>query len=327
MFYAARFVCDKWRAKHFRGHVIIRPMTRFHEQDVTVIDRHTGLMWPRDAAACEFPLTWNEALDMVRSWNLSRQFGYDDWKLPNRRELFSLVSHDTINPCLAQGHPFVNVFSGYYWTSTTCRRLPDQAWYIHMGGARVFKGMKYGSYMVWPVRVAHEATRMVRSTGQTQCYDDHGVVIECRGTGQDGEYRYGINTLAARFSEEGDIIHDQSTGLTWLKDANHFGAPTHWRNALDLLKDMNHKDQPEQAAWRMPTILEFDSLLDLGEHSPALPAGHPFVNVRNHYWSATTSRYDAGYAWALYMQDGILGVGYKTLPEFHLWPVKGGAGA
>jgi hypothetical protein len=30
----------------------------------------------------------------------------------------------------------------------SCARLPNQAWYIHLGGARVFKGMKHGSYMV-----------------------------------------------------------------------------------------------------------------------------------------------------------------------------------
>lgn len=170
-------------------------MTRFFIQDGAVIDRHTGLMWPRDAASCEFPQSWREALDLVRAWNVARQWGHGDWKLPNRRELFSLVSHDTINPCLVQGHPFINVFPGYYWTSTSCARLPDQAWYIHLGGARVFKGMKYGSYMTWPVRVAYVIAGAVRQTGQRQCYDERGMAVACRGTGQDGEYHAGLKSL------------------------------------------------------------------------------------------------------------------------------------
>jgi len=66
------------------------------------------------------------------------------------------------------GHPFTNIFTGYYWTSSSCARLPNQAWYIHLGGARVFKGMKYGSYMVWPVRIAENHNNsQVFQTGQS----------------------------------------------------------------------------------------------------------------------------------------------------------------
>lgn len=283
-------------------------------------------MWPRDAASCEFPLSWREALDHVRAWNVTRQLGYGDWKLPNRRELFSMVSHDAINPCLVQGHPFINVFPGYYWTSTSCARLPDQAWYIHLGGARVFKGMKHGSYMTWPVRVAHAIAGAVRQTGQRQCYDEKGIAVDCRGTGQDGEYHAALKSPGPRYAQNGNTVYDRDSGLTWSKNANHFGAMTDWHAARDLVREINRKGQWGYDDWRMPTILELESLIDLGEHSPALSTGHPFIDVRDHYWSSTTSRYDTGYAWALYLQDGILGVGHKPLAEFHLWPVRGSAG-
>jgi hypothetical protein len=48
-------------------------------------------------------------------------------------------------------HPFDNVFTGYCWTADSCCRLPDQAWYVHLGGGRVHRGMKHGSCLVWPV--------------------------------------------------------------------------------------------------------------------------------------------------------------------------------
>jgi hypothetical protein len=51
-----------------------------------------------------------------------------------------------------------------------------------------------------------------------------------------------------------------------------------------------------------------------------------FINVQNFYWSSTTSMYETRYAWALYMRDGAVGVGFKSLSEFYLWPVRNNPG-
>ena len=61
--------------------------------------------------------------------------------MPARSELFGLVSHARINPALQREVPFENVFPGYYWTRSTCSRWEDQAWHLHLGGAREFRGM------------------------------------------------------------------------------------------------------------------------------------------------------------------------------------------
>lgn len=44
--------------------------------------------------------------------------------------------------------------------------------------------------------------------------------------------------------------------------------------------------------WRMPNIRELESLVDLCADSPALAPDHPFGNVREVYWSSTTSVYE-----------------------------------
>jgi hypothetical protein len=297
-------------------------MSRFLEQNQVVLDRQTGLMWTRDASLSDFSLTWNEALQFVKELNRSQFSGYGDWKLPNRRELFSLMSHETINPSLPPAHPFVQVFTGYYWTSTSCARLPSQAWYVHLGGARVFKGRKQDSYMVWPVRIAEQVDTAVFQTGQHRCYDGNGAEIGCRNTGQDGEYQAGRQPDASRFRAEADGIHDLATGLTWVRDANINKDMLDWQSAGEAIELINREGRYIYPDWRLPTIAELESLTDLGRHSPALPAGNPFINVEDFYWSATTSRYDSRYAWALYMKDGAVGVGYKPLPEFYLWPVR-----
>lgn len=298
-------------------------MNRFRLEKETVIDQQTGLMWARNASLAEFPLSWREALDWVRELNQSHLYGYQDWKIPNRRELFSLMSHTRINPSLPKDHPFIDVFTGYYWTSSTCARLPDQAWYIHLGGARVFKGMKYGSYMVWPVRKAEtpDKSRLFQ-TGQRLCFDEKGHRIDCDGTGQDGEIQAGLGFSPDRFTENNQTVDDKNTGLVWLQDANAHKTTMDWDSAFERIARMNSEMAYGFDDWRVPTIIELESLIDLSRHSPALPENCLFKEVQEFYWSSTTSQYDTSYAWVLYMKDGAVGVGHKPLSEFYLWPVR-----
>ncbi len=301
-------------------------MSRFLADNETVIDVQTGLMWTKDASMFNFPLSWDEAFTAIKECNRSGLYGYKDWKLPNRKELFSLICHDAINPCLSPPHPFRNVFAGYYWTSTSCARLPNQAWYIHLGGARVFKGMKYGSYMVWAVRRVTEHpyhNRVFHQTGQRKCFNAEGDSIGCYRTGQDGEYQSGLSKDGQRFIENANFIMDQATDLTWLKNANIAGETLDWNSALDFVRQMNRKREYGYSDWRVPGIVELESLTDMGQHSPALPVDHLFMDGQDFYWSSTTSMYDTNYAWVLYLIDGAVGVGYKTLSEFFLWPVRG----
>jgi len=297
-------------------------MQRFVLQDGAVKDNQTGLVWARDASISEFPLSWKEAFDFIGELNRSLFLSFDDWKLPNRRELFSLVSHQFINPCLPSGHPFLNILYTYYWTSTTCDRLPGQAWYIHFGGARVFKGLKDVSYMVWPVRAPGGSK--IFETGQTRCYGPNGDFAPCVGSGQDGEMKSGERLRQPRFSDKGHTVMDMATGLSWTKNADCASSVLDWESAFQIVRQMNREEKFGFKDWRMPGITELESIVDMGRHSPALPDGHPFSDVRDFYWSSTTSEYDTDYAWALYLRDGGLGVGYKTSPDFHLWAVRGG---
>ena len=100
------------------------------------------------AEGCQFGgiSTYMERIiGVYRQYQSTEVFGYSDGKLPTKKQLFSLVSHRQVNPALTKDHPFMNVFNGYYWTSTEVARYPLQAWYVHFGGGRVFKGMKHGS--------------------------------------------------------------------------------------------------------------------------------------------------------------------------------------
>ena len=102
----------------------------FHDNgDGTVTDRSTGLMWSKADSA--IGMNWRDALAWVQARNKEKLLGYDDWRLPNAKELQSIVDYTrapqatdparrgpAIDPIfqiskLADGeYPF-------FWTSTT----------------------------------------------------------------------------------------------------------------------------------------------------------------------------------------------------------------
>ena len=280
-------------ASHAKSN-LLHPERRFQVDDHTVKDELNGAVWSRNANPAEFPLTWNEALAYAAKMCARNAHGYNVWRLPTRNLLFSLVSHQHVNPALPASHPFENIFTGYYWTEDSCFRLPDQAWYVHLGGGRVHRGMKHGSYMVWPVSLDNlKATAPVRNQKN-------------------------------RFIAGDTSVNDVRTGLIWSKDANPAGRPLSWQEALSMVQTYNRRKLGGRHDWRLPNIRELESLVDLGAHSPALPTDHPFVNVQDSYWSSTTSVYETRYAWTLYSRDGIVGVGFKPGDDFFLWPVCNG---
>ena len=116
----------------------------------TVLDNLTGLMWTLNANIISGQTNWDGAVDFCRTLNYA---GYSDWRLPNRREMLSLIDDGQTNsPVLPAGHPFTNVQSATYWTSTTYGLGTSRAW-----GVSVLNGysdffQKTSFYYVWPVR-------------------------------------------------------------------------------------------------------------------------------------------------------------------------------
>jgi len=292
------------------------PETRFEVQDDAVLDRLTGLIWLRDANPAGFPLQWEEALAFIREMNREQRRGFNDWRMPNRRELRSLMSYQTRLPALPEGHPFENVFSGWYWSSTTAAIFPTHAWYVHMEGARMFYGHKEQFFLIWPVR---GTSTVLAATGQSECFDTQGNRIPCSGTGQDGEYRQGIAWPEPRFEIQNDTVIDHLTGLIWMRKAELTGLDVTWEDALASVANLRDSSG---VPWRLPSINELESLVDASTHSPALPDGHPFTEVAQGYWSSTTSMFEPDWAWALYLGKGATGVGQKWGPHFRVWAVR-----
>jgi hypothetical protein len=135
-----------------------------------VYDGLTDLTWARDANLPNGATTWKGALDYVDTLNAGGLCGRTDWRLPNRKELFSLVDFSRYNPALQAGHPFVNVQSNYYWSGTSYAGNTVSAWIVNMWDGGVYVLNKSGNYYVWPVRagqVGSEAEDAVAVPGMS----------------------------------------------------------------------------------------------------------------------------------------------------------------
>ncbi len=95
----------------------------------TVTDRATGLMWMQ--ADSGTGMNWQDALAWAQTKNAANHLGYSDWRLPNAKELQSLLDYtrspDTTGSAAIDPLFNVSTFTGelcsteypWYWASTT----------------------------------------------------------------------------------------------------------------------------------------------------------------------------------------------------------------
>lgn len=178
------------------------------------------------------------------------------------------------------------------------------------------------------------------STGQTTCSNSAGTVIPCVGTGQDGDFQFG---LAASYTDNGDgTITDNRTGLEWEKLSDdgsiHDKDTTYsWSNAFSLkIATLNGGGFAGHSDWRLPNILELESLRNFGTFNPSI---HAVFNTgctlgcsvtscsctrADGYWTSTTQQNDLSDAWVLGFGAGGA-VGHPKTDVYSVRAVRGGS--
>lgn len=135
-----------------KGYPLTPP--RFTDNDDgTITDNATGLMWAKDGNAAGGnngnPITWPNALTYAHDLTFAE---HSDWRLPNINELLSIAdyveSYPIIDPI------FTNTDTSLHWSSTTYKAYTANAWAYNFAYGDVEKSDKGAEYRIRLVRDA-----------------------------------------------------------------------------------------------------------------------------------------------------------------------------
>ena len=123
---------------------------------------------------------------------------------------------------------------------------------------------------------------------------------------------------------DGAAVLDQETGLVWEQSPST--ALKVWGKAQVLCTQLVTGGR---GGWRLPTVQELGSLVDLSVPGFSLPAGHPFANIQPFlYWSATTTASVPGGAWFVRFDNRTdYANNISQNATLQVWCVRGGRGA
>jgi hypothetical protein len=299
--------------------------TRFTDnQDGTITDTLTGLIWLKDAG-CLGSALWSDRLTVVNqlasgACGLTDGSADGDWRMPNLTELESLIDVPASSPALPTNHPFLNVSGGIYWTSTSYYGGvggSDKAWTIRFSDGRYMNdtasNVKLTSMnVIWTVKGTGGGAIKLQATGFHVPY----------AAGDDSTVQAGVPLIFPRFIDHGDgTIIDTMTGLVWLKQADCIRGS--WSDALTAVNSLaggqcGLSDGSTAGQWRMPNRNELLSLSDRAQTNMAqyldytyrnkdgsVSQGPIFTNYieAKYYWTSTTDATDPSEAWTVYSCD------------------------
>ena len=198
------------------------PDPRFTDNgDGTVTDLLTGLMWLRHATCLGYD-TWAAGFGKVGTLNDSPgtlscsgyTAAYTDWRVPNIRELASLIDRSqpftSPDSVLPEGHPFLEAVSDskFYMSSSSNAATPSlRNWSLGLRFGNIIHASKTEKQYIWPVRGASSSPLPplrgdLNDDGTTDLADAViALQVEC------GIYN-GVSVTT-----DGDVDHDGKIGL------------------------------------------------------------------------------------------------------------------
>ncbi len=137
------------------------PATQFTDHgDGTVTDNKTGLMWKKcvegqDLLTCSgsaASYNWKDALEQAQTVNGSGFAGYTDWRVPNIKELASIVEEQCYAPAINLAvFPNTDQYA-WFWSASPYAYNGDLAWSVFFRNGYVSYYPKSNGYQVRLVR-------------------------------------------------------------------------------------------------------------------------------------------------------------------------------
>jgi hypothetical protein len=294
-------------------------------QDGTVTDHLTGLIWLKDAG-CLGSALWSNGLAAVNqlasgACGLTDGSSAGQWRMPNLVELESLIDVSASSSALPANHPFLEVSNGIYWSSTSYyggETGSPKAWTIRFSDGRYMNDTDSNvkttsSNAVWAVKGTGSGGAIkLQSTGFYIPY----------ATGDDGSIQSGVPLTSPRFIDnKNGTVTDTMTGLLWLKQADCISGQ--WSDAIAAVNSLasGHcglTDGSSAGSWRMPNRNELQSLSDRAQTNMAEYVNYTYLNKDNsvyqapiftnyiesqYYWTSSTDAADTSEAWTVFSCD------------------------
>ena len=234
----------------------------------TVFDTVTGLMWERITRDSEVA-SLSAATAICQALGTG---GFDDWRVPTRPELLSIVDYSLDLPKMS-AVTFEQPYGYLVWTETPYATGKNAVWLVDFG---------YGSTLHYEDLTEDGGPPSV--VPRLRCV--RTVNAPC--------------TADPRFVRSGAVVEDRITGLEWEAAG---AAPRGGPEALAYCKALPGKaDRP----WRIPSNKEIDSLVVGTQATGYLPSAFP-ASSWPLYWTATRGT-SAGIdqSFRLYVDQGVL---------------------
>lgn len=301
---------------------------------LTVTDNVTGLIWTQTANIdgdgdidVDDKLSVTEALAHPDTLNAQNYGGYNDWRLPTIKELYSLMNFTGEDPSSYTGTdtsgliPFIDTdyFDFGYGDTNAGERIIDAQWASSTLYVSTTMG---GNETMFGLNLADGRIKGYPTTNKTYyVYFVHGNTD------------YGVNN----FVDNSDgTISDKTTGLMWARDDSLAGL--NWEEALGWVQTKNTENYLGYGDWRLPNVKELQSIVDYTRSpdttsSAAIDQVFNTTSITNEasqvdypcYWSGTTHARstvtDSGSAGAYVAFGRAMGYWNNTWQDVH------GAGA
>jgi hypothetical protein len=268
--------------------------------DGTVTDNVTGLMWQqspdRDGDGdidADDKVSYVVAVFGAEELQLG---GYDDWRLPTIKELYSLIDFRGIDPSgYEQGDgaflvPFIDTryFDFNYGDTAAGERIIDSQYASSTLYAANTEGNSQNNLLFG----VNFADGRIKGYGLTLFgRDKKFFVMYVRGNAIYGRNQFKEN--------RNGTITDTSTQLMWAKDDSTIGL--NWEEALSWVEEMNALHYMGYNDWRLPNVKELQGIVDYTRSPDATDSAaiDPIFNatsITNEagqpdypcYWSSTT---------------------------------------